>query len=405
MENDRSLLGAWLIGIHLEDIKRFSPDDFEPANRKLFDLIKSGNSMVEIASKGSYKPSDLAVITDEYFSEAWYESVLSQEVKNKANRKMQKLSAASNLSYEVRSEELKKILEEVESLNENVHPEESLAERYGKELRERRESKHIKYGIPSLDEATEGIKRKELTVIGAMPSTGKSAFALQIASRCRYAGEKVLFFPLEMSTEQNIERLIVSEGITSSKWLRNGKVNQEESAKISRYLDNLESENLLQIYESKAAIETIEALARKEKPYLIIIDQLTQMKSKSREFRTDLEHHQYMTSNLKRIAMNYNVAIILLHQLNRTTDRSDPSMSSLKGSGSLEEDADNVILLQRMAKEKYKYPLTGAEQPMILKLDKQRNGKRMLAFIKFNPDRFRFYESTLEDMGGVQLQI
>ena len=273
----------------------------------------------------------------------------------------------------------------------------SLAESFINEMDLRKNSRYVRYGLPTLDEKTGGVKRKELIVLGAKPSTGKSAFALQLANRFRYAGEKVLFFPLEMSAIQNLCRLIVHEKLTEAKRLRSGKLTDEEKKAISEFLQQVETEGLLSIYEGKGQIETIEGIIKKQRPYAVIIDQLTQMTSSKRQFRSDYEHHQYMTANLKRISMQYNVAVILLHQIHRTADDKNLTMGDLKGSGSLEEDADNVLLLQRIPKEEYIRKiggqLSGSEVPILLKLEKQRDGRTGEYIIKFKPDEFRFFET------------
>ena len=273
------------------------------------------------------------------------------------------------------------------------------AKSFADEMVRREHQETIKWvDMPSLQEMTLGIKRKELTAIAARPSVGKSAFALQVAFGAWKQGAKVLYFPLEMSAQQTLGRILIREGYISPKENQSGVIKDQTKYQLGiDLLNDVESSGRFLIYEGEGRIEEIEKLIESEKPYLVVIDQLTQMKA-SQQFKDLRSQFSYMTSNLKRIAMQHDVAVALLCQINRNADNIKPTMANLKESGSIEEDSDNVLLMHRFQKgddemKEYSFNDWNNIRPMEFNLAKQRDGKTGSFNVEFKPSLMRFYEA------------
>ena len=260
------------------------------------------------------------------------------------------------------------------------------------EIEARATAKTVNYGLPTLDKLTGGVKRKELTALAARPAVGKSAIALNIGLKVADQGQKVLYFPLEMSTMQTLERIVLQSGLLNTQKLRSGKMEIPEREFARDLLWELEKRGTFKIYESVNRLEQIEGLVRKEKPFLIIIDQLTQMRA-SKGFASVRERFSYMTNNLKELAMKENIAILLLCQINRNAQGSQPSMADLKESGSIEEDSDNIILLHRLNPQDADNPDDWiVDLPVMVSLEKQRSGETGRFVAAYRGERFKFYE-------------
>ena len=253
-------------------------------------------------------------------------------------------------------------------------------------------------GIKELDEMSGGIHKGDLTALGARPSTGKSSFALQVAMNVAKSGGKVIFFSLEMSQDQNIDRMLLRwvQGV-DQKTLRSGRLADEQMDEVGRVSDELARLSGRLSFLPERNLTTIEAIVQKHKPDLIVIDQLTQM-TDDQTFTDVRSRFTHMTRNLKRIAMENDVAVWLCCQLNRQVGGiSRPSMDYLKESGSIEEDSDCVILLSRDEEEEQARGLTG-NRIVTVDLCKQRQGELGAFNVKFVVQRFLFKE--LEDVPG-----
>jgi replicative DNA helicase len=251
----------------------------------------------------------------------------------------------------------------------------------------RKNEKAVKYGLPYLDKLTRGIHRKELTTVAARPGVGKSSFALQVATRTAIKHEeKVLYFSLEMPAEQQMYRLLLMTEKATKEEIDDYYINPE----AENFVKRIEQSKLLNIYESVNQLSEICGAIRSEKPYLVILDQLTQIRVGGRSWKSRLEELQEITATLKKVSMEENVAIMLLCQINRDAANSEPTLANLKGSGQIEEDSDNVILLHNLEKNDSIEPK--ALKKIQLKLEKQRSGATSSYTVMFNPKKYRFYE-------------
>lgn len=387
-EYEKVLIGAWLRGENLQDLKYIKDDDF--TDTELIKGLREGKNLLQIGSeRGDLK--ELAEMTT-YHSDVLYKQSLAEVMSLQVKRDIAKMDSLDDVYRKI--DYLRGI-----SLDD-IHEAEDPAVSLLNELNDRAKRQTVKWDkLPTLNNLTVGIKRKELTAIAARPSVGKSAFALQIAYGAWKQGAKVLYFPLEMSTDQSFARLLVMNRYATAKEIQTGIFKDNVKLQLGiDHVDEMHKSKRFKVYEGEGQIEHIESVIKKEKPFVVVIDQLTQLRA-NKPFSDIRAKFSYMTSNLKRIAMQENVAILLLCQINRSADNTKPTMANLKESGSIEEDSDNVILLHRLNPDDLSNPETidwSTVRPMILNLAKQRDGETDEFKMMFKPSTFEFYELVKE---------
>lgn len=386
-DTERILLGGWLKGEHIEDLQQVNDKDF--FNQQIVRLLKEGKTALEISNLANINIGELMQMTVGV-SDFFYKQALNVYLNECIRRELQEMQGSS-------IDEIKAKLAYIDRTNDTVSDDKNLAVEYLNEVTERSKREIVKYNkLPTLNRLTDGIRRKELTTVAARPAVGKSAFALQVALGVQAAGKKVLYFPLEMSRAQTFDRILCHRGLAESKELRNGSIENHKLQFAVDHIDRLEKQGLFKVYEGVAQLEKIEKAIIQEKPFLVVIDQLTQLKSK-KPFGSVREKFSYMTSTLKAIAMREDVAVLLLCQVNRGADNVKPTMANLKESGSIEEDSDNVILLHRLVRENLDNPSKinwQKEVPILLSLSKQRSGETGDFTLLFEPAIFTFFEKA-----------
>lgn len=212
----------------------------------------------------------------------------------------------------------------------------------------------ISSGLQSLDDVLDGgFRAPDLIVIGGRPSMGKTAFAVHFAECFVRAGFHTLFFSLEMTDIQLIHRMVAKNGLYSSH-VRKGTMTGEERRIQEENMSSLMGLKLhIACSESHKQLSAIKAEAyrfkRKGELDAIIIDYLQYIRTRQRFEKRYLEVG-YITSELKALAKELDVPIILLAQLNRKTDGDldqVPKMEDLRESGNIEQDADIIIFPHR----------------------------------------------------------
>ncbi len=209
----------------------------------------------------------------------------------------------------------------------------------------------IPTGISALDEVTSGLNRSDLIIVGARPGMGKTSFALNVARNVAVLQKRVVaVFNLEMSREQMVNRFLSSEARVSSKKLRTGDLTPDEWSRISAaasslcdapiYLDDTAS---ITVPEMKARLRRIPNLG------FVVVDYLQLMHSGKRA-ENRVNEVSEITRSLKIMAKELNVPIMVCAQLSRGTEKQTnhrPGLSDLRESGSIEQDADQVLFLYR----------------------------------------------------------
>ena len=209
----------------------------------------------------------------------------------------------------------------------------------------------IPTGFSGLDEITTGLNRSDLIIVGARPGMGKTCFALNIARNVAMLQHRtVAVFNLEMSREQMVNRFLSTEARISGKKLRTGLLTPDEWGRLGQaadmlckapiYLDDTAS---ITVPEMKARLRRLKGVS------CAVIDYLQLMKSAGKiENRT--QEVSEITRALKIMAKELNIPIIVCAQLARTTEKQSnhrPALADLRESGSIEQDADQVMFLYR----------------------------------------------------------
>lgn len=234
-------------------------------------------------------------------------------------------------------------------------------------------------GIDKLDNTLLGLKGGQLVILAARPAMGKTAFALNIARTAAMYGHPTVIFSLEMSGVSLSDRMLIAHGDFNAAAFRKGALTDTEEANLSQSVDCLGELPITVDDTSGLQIQQISSVAknlqRKGKCELVIIDylQLVRIKSENRNYSREQEVAE-TTKFAKGMAKSLNVPVVLLSQLSRKCEeRQDktPILSDLRESGSIEQDADIVLMLHRPA-----YYDRSEEQGMgIVRVAKNRDGR------------------------------
>lgn len=236
-------------------------------------------------------------------------------------------------------------------------------------------------GIFDLDDVTNGLQKEELTIIGARPSVGKSTLALQIAENVA-KNKLVGFVSMEMSKTQIVEKLISKTARIDSYQLKTGKIDENEALKIIEASNKIQKLKL-DITTSLKSIQDIEIYAKRKKNKdnleLLIIDYLQLIENKEKNNIREQEIAS-ITRALKLLSLELHIPIIALSQLKRDNSNSKPTLSDLRESGAIEQDADNVIFLYREGEAEEPQPV----EDITVDLQKQRAGGLVTTKVRFN---------------------
>jgi replicative DNA helicase len=215
----------------------------------------------------------------------------------------------------------------------------------------------IESGFPALDNMTGGWKPGQMIVIAARPSVGKTALAMDFARAATYLGGKsTLFFSMEMSVPDLMLRLIAAEGPILYKNLLDGKLSQEELMELRNVEDKIKKNNLFFDDTAKVTLSHIRSRAIRQKHSaagldLLIIDYLglVEMPVGNKNYNRANEVGE-LARQIKILAKELEIPIIVLSQLNRASESRDdkrPSLHDLRESGGIEQDADTALLIHR----------------------------------------------------------
>jgi replicative DNA helicase len=248
--------------------------------------------------------------------------------------------------------------------------------------------KLIKTGFKDIDKRIKGFKDGDLIIVAGRPGMGKTTWALNIATNNILAGKTVLIFSLEMTNEQLIKKIISSESGLSMNSLLTGNLTADQWNKFNTIEDKLSKTNLYVYDKSPITIETLinktKAIQAIKDVDLIVVDYLQLlMTSNKAPSNSDSRAASmtYISNLLKGLAKDVGCPLISLSQLNRGVEaRTDkrPVLSDLRDSGSIEQDADMVIMLYRQ--EYYDSLDTGLAEVIIRKNRLGETGDFELAF-------------------------
>ena len=258
----------------------------------------------------------------------------------------------------------------------------------------------LETGFIDLDKATSGLHEGEMIVIAARPGMGKTAFALNIATHAAMTTKKAIaIFNLEMSKEQLVNRMLSALGGIEGKKLQNGQMMQTDWKKYNEAMSQLADTNMC--IEDNAGITSsdIRAKCRRlaSKPEglgLVIIDYLQLLTLGGKRPDSRQQEVSDISRSIKTMAMELKVPVIALAQLSRNAEKrenNEPMLADLRESGSIEQDADIVMFINRKDYYKAKEQLgknDNAETDIIIA--KHRKGGTGKFTVLFEPTMMNF---------------
>ena len=260
-----------------------------------------------------------------------------------------------------------------------------------------RKLRGVSTGFEELDNLLSGFQKSDLVVLGARPSFGKTALALDIARNIATKENlPVGFFSLEMSREQIVDRLIAAEAQVALWKLRTGRLTddidfemiQEALDRLSKaplFVDDTPSPNILEMRSMARRLQIEHGLS------LLVIDylQLIQPRAVSQNM---VQQVTEISRGLKSLARELNTPILAVSQLSRAVEQREmkiPRLSDLRESGSIEQEADLVLFIYRKDRDRLDVPFEEQNMTEIL-ISKHRNGPLGAVKLRFDLEKVSF---------------
>ena len=249
-------------------------------------------------------------------------------------------------------------------------------------------------GFTDLDAYTHGLHAGQLIIVAARPAVGKSTFALDIARNASVRhNQATIFFSLEMGRSEIAMRMLSAESSIYLQSMRKGTISEGDWTRLAAvrgrindaplYIDDSPNMSLVEIRAK------CRRLAQQVDLKLVVIDYI-QLMSSGKKVESRQQEVSEFSRALKLLAKELGLPVVALSQLNRQAEQSKdkrPELSHLRESGSLEQDADVVVLLHREGIYERDHPRAG-EADLILA--KQRNGPTGTVTVAFHGQYSRF---------------
>ena len=430
IDAEKAVLGAMLFSSDIADdaLAKLSPEEFyRPSHRKIFEAMLDLNvkgipvdsvSVVDrLEARGELetvggKPYIIELGANSYALDNWssHADIIHRE------SVLRDLITASvritSLGYDA-PDDLDEVVEESERLlfdvtNRRVESSfrkigDLTAEAYNELTvlaNQQQDYVGVRTGYVDLDNLIGGLRGGTLTILGARPSVGKTSLALNIATRAARLGTSVAFFSLEMSSQELIRRIFSTEAHISSRKLSNGRMSAQDWTQLLKvggilsdlpfWIDESPSPSMIEL-RTKAR-----RVMRGVKPGegIIFIDYLQLMQSGSRHYENRTIEISEISRGMKMLAKELDIPIVALSQLSRGVEQREdkrPLLSDLRESGSIEQDADIVMFLDRSKDE---FEAQKDNRPDLGKADvyvaKNRNGETGKVTLTFQGDFTRF---------------
>ena len=254
----------------------------------------------------------------------------------------------------------------------------------------------IRTGFRDLDNMTAGLQRSDLIILAARPAMGKTTLVKKLAYNvATIAKQPVLFFSIEMSKEQLVDRMLADASGVDAWNIRTGNLSDEDFSKLSEamgemaeapiYIDDTPGLSVLEM-------RTKARRAAHDAPLgLVIVDYLQLMQASGNHNGNRVQEVSEISRGLKLIARELNVPLIALSQLSRSVETRTPpipQLSDLRESGSIEQDADIVSFIYRPGYYEPDNPEVANITSLIIA--KHRNGPVGKVDLYFHPERLRF---------------
>lgn len=255
------------------------------------------------------------------------------------------------------------------------------------------DKKRIYFGLKELDKMVGGVEGGDIIILAARPAVGKSAIALQIIEYNAKKGKKVGYFNLEMQEKQVYERMVAkASGIDMARIRNATRFLQDEEQKFAEGNEKLSKWDNVFVRSGSMTVNDLR-LAVKEGGYdVVVLDYLQLLKPNKGRGANRYAEVGDISRGVKAIAMDYDVPIIALSQLNRTSEgkeAKEPNMSELRESGDIEQDASVILMLWNSDKDD--------KTKKKIKVDKARQGRLGTQDLVFNGSTMTFSEVTKGD--------
>ena len=249
----------------------------------------------------------------------------------------------------------------------------------------------INLGFARLDDMLGGLEGGDMIVVGARPAVGKSAFVTQITSNLAKQGKRVGFYNLEMQNKQMYERFVVSEsGIPLTRLRRAVRFLGDEKERFDKANETLaKADNIVITSTGAKSVSEIRAESKHMDYDIIIIDYMQLLKADTTYRGNRTSEVGEISRAIKSLAMELNIPIIALSQLNRASEgreTREPSMSELREAGNIEQDASVIILMWNLDEND--------RSKKGCKVEKQRQGECGKVAMNFNGALMRFEETS-----------
>lgn len=452
-ESEQSVLGAMLKSKTAagKAVERLRPDDFaNPAHKEIF------SAMMTVAySKDSV---DLTTVDAELMKRGKLDSIgggaklvsLAELVPSAANidayidivlekanlRRLQAIAASINRKANAQDLSADSIIELIEGACNDITARVVQRDKGWKnagdvaimafEAAEKHE-KHIPTGFKELDKMMcGGLVAPELTIVGARPGKGKSAFLLTASMNAARAGFHVGYVSLEMSAVQLGQRALAATSLVSISRQRTGELNEKDWERMNDGLVELSESGIcdrLHIYEGYGlTIEKLSNIARhavqRGEMDVLVLDYIQLLRT-TEKTNAEYERLGSISKSLKQLALALNIPILTAAQVRRQSADDTkkggraPTLDELRGSGDLEQDADNVLLIHSPDNPddptlKRVEPAhaniwcnakNSAGNPFTVEIAKQRQGQTGRTWAIFKPMNMRFYEDPVCNNG------
>ncbi len=437
LEAEQAVLGSILIDknaiFRVADI--IVPEDFySPAHEKIYEAILAlyeKRQPIDVLSVTNYlKERDslaqiggssyLADLTNQVTTASHVQHYAGIVKEKKVLRDLIKASAEITEDAFGSTQELEDLMDNIEqkilSISQRSTPQNFIAVRDElKNAAERMAKLHeggdklrgVPTGFTALDNKLSGLQKSDLIILGGRPSSGKTAFALDIARNATLAGHTIGVFSLEMSREQVIDRIISAESQVPLWNILTGRIKSDmEFGMIQQALDRLSGAKLFIDDTPSLNIMQMRSMARRLQVEhgldLLIADYLQLIRPRTNSDNM-VQQVTEISHGLKALARELKVPVLAISQLSRGVEQRDrkvPRLSDLRESGSLEQDADIVMFLYHKDRSAETFDIGGegnassgsgdTQNVTQILIAKHRNGPIGEVEVAFDPERVTF---------------
>jgi replicative DNA helicase len=264
------------------------------------------------------------------------------------------------------------------------------------DMKSGKKSNDIMTGFFALDHMVLGMQNKDMIVLAAPPSVGKTAFAMNVATNVALSGKTVAFFSLEMTGKDLAIRQLCSKAIINSRLFRTLSFNAVATGALQKSLNELYNKNFFIDVPGEIDIAEIRRKCQRKKCEsggldFVVIDYLQLVKTEKAENRTIAIGE--VSRKIKAMARDLDIPVLCLSQMNRSAlkDNQEPELHHLRESGNIEQDADMVWFITRKNKE---------DTEAKFKVAKNRNGQIGKFSFEYIAENFLFRDFNSGSVDG-----